>query len=113
MQKQWLTIGNIKKRNIQMQRSLENFVLKRQRVDWLGKQTRDDDMFMFAICNLRSTIHDTPARNGILSTTQADDRPLIDFGSVVSTGQRSLASNIQVVEPVQTLSLLNVLDKPL
>ena len=95
------------------QRSLEKFFLKRKRVDWVGKQTSDDDMFMFVICNLRSTIHDTPARNAVLSTTQADDRPIIDFVSDVSTCQRSLASKIQVVEPVQTLSLLSVLDKPL
>ena len=87
------TVANhqqIKKRNIQMQSNdpSKSFFLKRKRVDWVGKQTRDDDMFMFVICNLRSTIHDTPGRNAVLSTTQADDRPIIDFGSDVSTCQK-------------------------
>ena len=50
------------------QRSIEFVGVQRQRVDWVGEQT-GDGMFMFAICNLRSTIHFADARNSILSTT--------------------------------------------
>ena len=47
------------------------------------------------ICTLRYTIHDTHACNSFLSTNQADDRPIIDSGSVVSICSNSFASNIQ------------------
>ena len=54
-------------------------------------------MVMFAICNLKSTIHDTLARNAVLSTTQFDHRPIVDSGSVVTTSQKSFESSIQML----------------
>ena len=54
-------------------------------------------MVMFAIYNLKYTVHDTLARNAILSKTQIDHRPIVDSGSVVITGQKSVESIIQML----------------
>ena len=67
------------------------------------------DVFMCVICYLRSTIHDTRARTSNLSTTQADDHPIIDSRSCVSTSPKNFASNIEIVEFDQQMLLLNVL----
>ena len=73
----------------------------------------EGDAFLYAICYLRSTIHDTCARKSNLSTTQADDHPIIDSRSCVSTIPKNFASNIDVVEFDQQMLLLSVLGEPL
>ena len=71
------------------------------------------DVFLCVICYLRSTIHDTRARTSNLSTTQADDHPIIDSRSCVSTSPKNFASNIEIVGFDQQMLLLSVLGEPL
>ena len=59
------------------------------------------------------TITHLHVRDAILSTTQADDRPIFDAGSDVSTCPKTFASENQMVDPEQIFKLLSVLGEPL
>ena len=57
--------------------------MMRQCVEWVGEQTRCDQTFVCAIADTRPTITDMHMCNALLSTVQADDRPIVDSVSVV------------------------------
>ena len=70
-------------------------------------------MVMFAICTMRSTIHDTHARNAFQWTTQSSWPSTYCFPFSCVDLTEEFVSKIQMVELEQKLSLLSVLGDPL
>ena len=58
--------------------------MKRQRIDWVGEETRCDQTFIFAIADRSPSISDLHMRNSVLSTVQTVERPIADSSSVIS-----------------------------
>ena len=105
------TVGN--ERLDKTQWSLEQFGIERQRFDWVGEQTRDDQTFIFATTDTRPTITDLHMRTSILFAFQADDRPIVDSGCVVAICPKTFASEVQKVDAEQQLQFFIVLGEPL
>ena len=103
------TIGN--ERLDKRQWSLEQFGIERQRFDWVGEQTRDDQTFIFAITDTRPTITELHMRNSILSAFQPNNRPIV--GCVVSICPKTFSSEVQKVGAEQKLQFFIVLGEPL
>ena len=87
--------------------------MKRQRVDWFGEQTRDDQAFIFGLTDTRLAINDLQMSHSILFTGRTDDRPIVDCSCVGSTCPKRCEAEVQMVVPEQQLNELNVLCEPL
>ena len=87
--------------------------MQRQRVDWVGEQTRDDQTFTFTITDTGHTSTDFHMRSSILSTVQADDRPIVDYLVLfLRLARKHVHLKIQVVDLEQTLNLRSAWCEP-